>query len=91
MRRLFSCSPTKLVTWVDCPRRYRFTYIDRPQPKKGPPWAHLSYGTSIHNALRTWWDLPVRDRTPESAADLVRTGWLVDGFRDEAQCDEWKE
>ena len=89
-RRLFSCSPSKLMTWVDCPRRFRFTYLDRPTPIKGPPWGHLSYGTSVHNALRAWWDLPLNRRTPESAGDLVRTGWLVDGFRDDAQSEQWK-
>ncbi|MBV9293834.1 MAG: recombinase RecB, partial [Frankiales bacterium] len=37
--RLFSCTPSRLATWQDCPRRYRFTYVDRPAPPKGPPWA----------------------------------------------------
>ena len=31
-RRLYSCTPTRLATWLDCPRRYRMTYIDRPTP-----------------------------------------------------------
>ena len=42
--RLFVCTPTRLLTWLDCPRRYRMTYVDRPAPRKGPPWAHSSFG-----------------------------------------------
>ena len=50
-RRLYPCTPTRLSTWLDCPRRYRMTYLDRPPPPKGPPWAHNSLGASVHNAL----------------------------------------
>ena len=81
-RRLFACTPTKLDTWLVCPRRFRFTYLDR-RPK-GPPWAHNSVGAAVHNALRDWWLLPVERRTPIEAADLVERGWLTDGFRDDA-------
>ncbi len=50
-RRLYPCTPTRLTTWLDCPRRYRMTYLDRPPPPKGAPWAHNSVGASVHNAL----------------------------------------
>ena len=39
------------MTFLDCPRRYRFQYLDRPTPAKGPPWAHNSLGASVHSAL----------------------------------------
>ena len=29
-RRLYSCTPTRLPAWLDCPRRYRMSYLDRP-------------------------------------------------------------
>ncbi len=84
-RRLYPCTPTRLLTWLDCPRRYRFTYLDRPAPPKGPPWAHTGLGTSVHTALASWWRLPLRDRTPERGARLLREGWVREGYRDEAQ------
>ena len=84
-RRLYACTPSRLTTWLDCPRRYRFTYLDRPTPAKGPPWAHNSLGASVHNALRGWWDVPLARRTPAAAASLVDSGWLTDGYRDDAQ------
>lgn len=67
------------------------TYLDRPMPPKGPPWAHNSVGASVHNALAGWWRLPVHERTPESAGRLLVRGWLTDGFRDDAQSAEWRE
>ena len=84
-RRLFSCTPTRLTSWLDCPRKYRFSYLERPTPPKGPPWAHNSLGSSVHNALRSWWDVPMARRTPEAAGTLVETGWLTEGYRDDAQ------
>ncbi len=84
-RRLYACTPTRLGTWLDCPRRYRMTYLDRPAPAKGPPWAHNSLGASVHNALAGWWRLRRQDRSVESAGDLLEQGWLSDGFADPGQ------
>jgi hypothetical protein len=90
-RRLYSCTPTRLATWLDCPRRYRFTYLDRPPPPKGPPWAHNSLGASVHNALAAWWRLPRRERTVTAAGDLLESGWLTDGFADDGQSAEHRD
>ncbi|MBT0770383.1 PD-(D/E)XK nuclease family protein [Kineosporia sp. J2-2] len=85
---LYSCTPTRLAGWRDCRRRYRFTYLDRPQPPKGPPWAHNSIGAAVHSALADWWATPVARRTPETAYQLVRKRWLSDGFQDRDQSAE---
>jgi RecB family exonuclease len=84
-QRLFVCTPTRLSTWLDCPRRYRMTYLDRPPPGKGPPWAHNSLGASVHNALAGWWRLPREQRTVPAAGDLLERGWIDEGFADSAQ------
>lgn len=84
-RRLYTCTPTRLSAWLDCPRRYRMSYLDRPVPPKGPPWAHNSLGASIHNALAGWWRLPLPQRTVEAAGRLVNRGWINEGFADEVQ------
>jgi hypothetical protein len=89
-KRLFSCTPTRLTTWLDCPRRYRFTYLDRPSPPKGPPWAHNSLGSSVHLALAGWHRLDARDRSVEAAGRLLEHVWLRDGFRDDEQAAECK-
>jgi RecB family exonuclease len=84
-QRLYTCTPTRLNTWLDCPRRYRMTYLDRPAPQKGPPWAHNSLGASVHTALAAWWRLPVERRNATAAGNLVEQGWIDLGFADEEQ------
>ncbi len=88
-RRLWSCTPTRLDTWLTCPRRYRFTYLDRRQ--KGLPWAHNSVGSSVHNALRDWWLLAPDRRTVAAGESAVVRGWLTGGFRDDAQSRAWRD
>ncbi|MEU4831449.1 PD-(D/E)XK nuclease family protein [Streptosporangium sp. NPDC023615] len=90
-RRLYSCTPSRLNNWLDCPRRYRFTYMDRPAPQKGPPWAHNSVGASVHNALAAWWREPPERRTPEVAGLLLARGWITEGFRDAEQSATWRD
>lgn len=85
--RLLQAAPSRLMTYLDCPRRYRFSYLDRPPPPKGPPWAHNSLGAAVHTALANWWKLPVEARTVRRGGDLLEAAWLSDGFRDPAQRD----
>ena len=61
------------------------SYLDRPPPPKGPPWAHNSLGASVHNALAGWWRLPLAQRTVAAAGTLVDRGWINEGFADETQ------
>ena len=89
-RRLYACTPTRLSTWLDCPRRYRMTYLDRPPPGKGPPWAHNSLGASVHNALAGWWRLPRGERTVPAAGDLLENGWIDEGFADPDQSAQYR-
>ena len=88
--KLFVCTPSKLGAYEDCPRRYRYQYVDRPQPPKGPPWAHNSVGSAVHAALRSWWDLPVGRRTVTAARQLLVGHWSPAGFRDDEQSAQWR-
>ena len=88
-RRLFVCTPSKLTTYLDCPRRYRMTYLDRPRPPAGAPWAHNSFGASVHSALAGWWRLPRAGRTADGAQGQLEAAWLSQGYRDPAQSDGW--
>jgi RecB family exonuclease len=88
-RRLFTCTPSRLAAF-DCPRRYRFSYLDRPTPPRGSPWAHNTLGGVVHLALSQWYRLDDHRRTPAAAADLVARNWQPNGFRDEAQSAEWR-
>jgi putative RecB family exonuclease len=89
--RLFVCTPSKLAAYADCPRRYRFAYVDRPSPPKGPPWAHNSLGASVHTALRNWYEVPAARRGPEILPRLLKETWVREGYRDLTQeRDAWR-
>lgn len=89
-QRLYRATPTRLLSWQDCPRRYRFTYLERPTPQKGPPWAHNSLGACVHTALASWWRLPPDQRTVRAAGGLVESGWIDEGFRDRQHSERWR-
>src|SRR3954449_10161697 len=84
-RRLYPAAPSRRTTSLDCPRRYRMAYLDRPTPPKGPPWGHNSVGAAVHTALARWWQLPLDRRPPAAGGALLVEAWLGDGFRDREQ------
>lgn len=88
-RRLFACTPSRLAGF-DCPRRYRFAYLNRPTPQRGRPWAHNTLGAVVHLALARWWSLPPERRTPNAGAALVSGSWQHDGFRDVDHSARWR-
>lgn len=89
--RLLVCTPSKLGTFTDCPRRYRYSYVDRPTPAKGPPWAHNSLGASVHTALRNWYGLPGPARVPSALPSLLKATWVREGYRDvDQERDAWR-
>lgn len=83
--KLFVCTPSKLAAYEDCPRRYRYAYVDRPSPPKGPPWAHNSLGASVHNALRTYLSLEPSRRDSAALTAALRSAWVSEGYRDVEQ------
>jgi putative RecB family exonuclease len=85
---LYTASPSRLLAWLDCPRRYRMAYLDRPRPTPAPQRAHTTIGIVVHTALREWWDQP--RRTPAAGADLITRHWSDTGFRDAAQSAHWR-
>lgn len=89
--RLYSASPSRLLAWLDCPRRYRMQYLDRPAPERRAQRAHTSVGLVTHNVLRDFWDLPMERRTPVGVLELVRTSWIDVGFKDAAQSSRWRQ
>lgn len=87
---LLRATPSRLAAFVDCPRRYRMTYLDRPPPPRGPAWAHHSLGAAVHLALARVWNEPLRRRNSLVAGNLLDAAWQQDGFRDDAQSVRWR-
>ncbi len=82
-------SPTKVAKWLDCPRNFHFTYVER--QRSGKQWAHFSFGNSVHAALRTWFDVPMRERARASVDQIVADVWIDAGFRDREQSNLWRD
>lgn len=89
-RKLVRVTPARLATWLDCPRRYRMNYLDRPAPPRSGPWAHNTLGAVVHNALRAYFDLAPARRTPEAGASLVAANWRDEGFADPDQAGRYR-
>ncbi|AKU19142.1 RecB family exonuclease [Luteipulveratus mongoliensis] len=90
-QRLYLASPSRLMAWLDCPRRYRMQYLDRPRPEARSQRAHTSVGLVTHNVLRDFWDLTPVERTPTGVLNLVRSSWMDVGFKDAAQSARWRQ
>jgi len=67
---------SRVESYKQCPLQFRFSYVDK---LPGVPSPHLSWGTSLHSALETWWmqKLP----TPPPVEDLLQA--LYDSWEDE--------
>src|SRR5687767_14201461 len=64
---------SRVDTYESCPLRYRFSYID---VLPGVPGPHLSWGSSIHAALETWWDQKLPEAPPvEVLLDELYAQW----------------
>ncbi|HEV7650768.1 MAG TPA: PD-(D/E)XK nuclease family protein [Actinophytocola sp.] len=90
-RKLIKVTPARLSTWMDCRRRFRMAYLDRPPPPRGGAFAHSSLGAVVHNSLRAFFELPVRRRTPEAAAALVGQNWTDEGFAGPIQAATYRD
>ena len=94
-QQLFSCTPSRLSTWADCPRRYRLTYLER-TANRGQAWAHTTVGAVVHLALARWWSEPVERRSAATARTALERAWprhgeVPDGFADAQQSQRWRE
>ncbi|MFM8896103.1 MAG: RecB family exonuclease [Actinomycetales bacterium] len=85
---LYQVSASKVQTWLDCPRKFWFTYVGR--VRVSVAWAHLTMGIALHNALRDWWDVTPVDRTAGTAEHLLDRHWSDAGFRDRQQAQQWQ-
>ncbi|MCU1488539.1 MAG: recombinase RecB [Actinomycetia bacterium] len=67
-----SLSPSRAGDFMTCPLLFRFRTIDR-LPSLPSPAA--TRGTVVHAVLERLFELPAAERTPETAATLLRPEW----------------
>jgi hypothetical protein len=87
--RYVKLSPTKAAAWVDCPRRFFYSYAER-RPVKST-WAHFVYGNAVHRCLKQWFDLEPDQRTTDVIEQAITKSWSDDGFRDVDHSHAWRD
>jgi putative RecB family exonuclease len=71
---------SRIDSYQNCPRKFRYAYIDRLPGKPGP---HLSFGTSIHSALESFYDRKLPEcPTVEDLLGFLYETWDSTGFAD---------
>jgi putative RecB family exonuclease len=83
---LFEVNPSKLQCYLDCPRQYRFRYVDRrPERRTFGPTA---LGRSVHKALRDFYALGPDQRTLDNLLRCLRRAWDSTGFRGQKEVND---
>lgn len=76
---LFEINPSKLQCYIDCPRQYRFRYVDKRSERRtfGP----TALGRSVHKALRDFYGMDREERTVENLVRALRRSWDPTGYK----------
>ncbi len=74
---------SRIDSYRNCPRRFRYAYIDR---LPGVPGPHLSFGTSIHGALEAFYDRKLPScPSEEELLGFLYEAWDSSGFQDQSR------
>ncbi|HVM13325.1 MAG TPA: PD-(D/E)XK nuclease family protein [Egibacteraceae bacterium] len=69
---------SRVDTYLTCPLKFRFAYVDRLPQELSP---HLSWGSSVHAALEAWWDQKLPQPPPvDVLLQALYDGWDDSGF-----------
>jgi CRISPR-associated protein Cas4 len=82
---MFYASPFKLSMFLECPRRYKFQYIDGLAEQFKVPKPHFTMGENVHEALREFFEkTEPGERTKEKLEETLRKIWRKnrEGFKD---------
>lgn len=89
MARKPTLSPTKFSTYLACPVKYKWTYVD-PKGK----WylrsrSYYSFGTSLHKALQRFYDSSDEGvKTVHQAVAALEEGWVEAGYSSQLEMSE---
>ena len=76
---------SKLSTYLQCPLKYKYIYIDRLDKKYRVPKPFLSFGNSMHKALYHFFKMPVDERTKTALQQILRKVWIRDDYTSESE------
>ncbi|MGB2855849.1 MAG: PD-(D/E)XK nuclease family protein [Dehalococcoidia bacterium] len=91
---MFNASPFRLKMFQQCPRQYKFHYIDDLSKIYAKPRPYFTMGDHIHAALKDFLSIvPVEERTVARLENLLREKWrrYRKGFEDLDDEKRWGE
>ena len=77
MSRPDHLSVSQVTTYLGCPRKYRFRYLDKREPEVKS--ANLAFGSAVHSAIE-WWQMERiagRVPDPDRALRMFRADWTA--------------
>ncbi|MBX3119400.1 MAG: PD-(D/E)XK nuclease family protein [Fimbriimonadaceae bacterium] len=81
MPRKPSLSPSKIKTYLACPVKYRWTYVDGSGRFYMRAKSYYSFGTVLHNVLQRLHDpFDAEVQTAEQAVEALKSGWIEAGY-----------
>ena len=84
-----SLSPTKISTYLTCPLKYRYVYLDKIGKYYQKSRSYFSFGTSLHQTLETY-HTSETPPTVEQMSERLDTAWISAGYQDKQQEAEHK-
>ena len=86
-------SPTKIATFEECPRRYKFLYLDGLGKFYRKARPYFTLGENVHRALKELYLLPKKLRSGKKLEELLHQVWATNrrGFSDPSEEELYKE
>lgn len=82
MARKPTLSPTKITTYLACPVKYKWTYVDARGRWYLRSKSYYSFGSSLHRALERFHDSgDVGVQTTDEAVAALEESWIEAGYR----------
>lgn len=72
---MFRASSFKLQMYAQCPKSYKFTYIDGLADQYKKPKPYLTMGAHVHNALKDFFELAPEKRDFSTLEAILRKRW----------------
>jgi RecB family exonuclease len=84
--QLFELNPSKLQCYLDCPRQYRFRYVDKRSERRA--FGPTALGRSVHKALRDFYGMDREQRTIDNLLRALRRSWDGSGYRSTKEAED---
>ncbi len=72
-------SPTKISTFIECPTKYKYVYVDRIGRFYQKPHAYFSFGTTLHQVLQAYHS-PGGEQSVEFLLSQLDDRWISAGY-----------